>query len=231
MCFLMFNRCRGLIITPITAGRCWKTASSSRLRTTLCLFTFVCVHAVTVCVHSMCVYACTCTCICVRTCMDFFCGLYLHSCVGVFVCACIWHGSNFKLHFYFTLLQLPLTQLHTQNNMIIHDILGTWKWKTIYLPQLFPLIPLSSFNFTSISRCDSPVPEVRICVKCVSNANGVRKRRVALSLCVALSHSSCVEWLRHALWPCPSIIDGTRCQRAHTPNTTEYHTHRWSRVW
>lgn len=51
------------------------------------------------------------------------------------------------------------------------------------------------FILTSISRRDSPVPEVRECVKCVSNVDGVRKRRVALSLRVALSHSGCVEWL------------------------------------
>lgn len=32
---------------------------------------------------------------------------------------------------------------------------------------------------------------------------------IALSLCAALSRSGCVERLRRALWPCPSIIDGT----------------------
>ena len=46
---------------------------------------------------------------------------------------------------------------------------------TIYFPELFPLHTrcslLSSSNFTSISRHDSPVPEVRKCVKCVLNVN------------------------------------------------------------
>ncbi len=116
----------------------------------------------------------------------------------------------------------------------------TAKWKSFFLwssnsrgdtifsntfSALALLLPYPYLNFTSISRYDLPVPEVGECVKCALNVNGVRKRCVALSLCVALSHSGCVEWLRHALWPCPSILDGSRCQRVHTPNTTQYHTH------
>lgn len=99
--------------------------------------------------------------------------------------------------------------------MMNHHILGPQK-KIYFSPSPPPCTLLSSFTSTSASWCDLPVQEARNRAKWALNVNAVRKRRVALSLCADPSHSACAEWLRHALWPCPSIIVEARCQRVQT---------------
>lgn len=108
--------------------------------------------------------------------------------------------------------------IHTQTlfiNMMNHHILGPQK-KIYIRPSLPHFSLLSSLSCTSASWCDLPVREARNRAKWAQNVNVERKSRVALSLCVEPSHSACAEWLRHALWPCPSIIVEARCQRVQT---------------
>lgn len=66
----------------------------------------------------------------------------------------------------------------------------------IFSPTFSPLRPHGSFPppvpvLTCVSWHDSPVPDVRECVKCVWNADGARTQRVALGLCGLVT-----------LWPC-----------------------------
>lgn len=142
MCFLMSNRCHVLIITPITAGRCSKTASSSGSLCTLWFCVFV-LRSQCMCEHDSCV------CVCMR-------GLFFYICVCVCVCV-----RQAMLHY-------------AHNAMIIHGILGTWNWMTIYFPELFPFHTrcslLSSSNFTSISpprlACPRSTEMCEVCVEC-----------------------------------------------------------------
>ena len=121
MRFLMSNRCHVLIITPITAGRRSKTASSSGSLCTLWFCVFVC--AVNVCVSTICV--------CLSACMVFY------------VCVCIRHGSNAPL---FLILQFtPYT--HTQKHRHTQWYDNPWYFRNlemndnIFPPSFFRFIP------------------------------------------------------------------------------------------
>lgn len=176
MCFLMSNRCHVLIITPVTAGRCLKTASSPGSFCTLWICECVCL-GVCVCVCSF-FYACMCllyepahVVVCALTCMDLsFMSVYLHSWIThthcVFVCLCVYTALThfqFSIRFFF----------YTQNNLIIHDILGTWKWKTTYFPILFLFLPCCSslllhfyLHFPVWLACPRSTEMCEVCVEC-----------------------------------------------------------------
>lgn len=91
----------------------------------------------------------SCVCVCMR-------GLFFYICVCVCVCV-----RQAMLHY-------------AHNAMIIHGILGTWNWMTIYFPELFPFHTrcslLSSSNFTSISpprlACPRSTEMCEVCVEC-----------------------------------------------------------------
>ncbi|KAF0047614.1 hypothetical protein F2P81_001247 [Scophthalmus maximus] len=74
-----------------------------------------------------------------------------------------------------------------------------------------------------MDKCALLVPQMQECVKCVVNVDVARKRQVAPSLGVALSHSGFVECLRRVLWPRP--INYRRNKEAESEySTTQRHT-------
>lgn len=91
---------------------------------------------------------------------------------------------------------------------------------SIFLYRLKLLLSSSFFTFAALSWHDSKHQEVwREYQMKTWQGSGVC---VALSLCVALWHSGCVEHLWRALWPCPSINHQTRHSVAATGKR-----HRW----
>ena len=136
----------------------WETQQNSLIiRITLYIVILcVCVRSQCMCEHHLCVFVC------------------MHG----LLCVCV-SGMEAMLHYFlFYNSHLTHTRTHrntdTHNDMIIHGILGTWKWMTIYFPHLFsasylllpPLLLQFYLHFPARLACPRSTEMCDVCVEC-----------------------------------------------------------------